>query len=167
VHGEFRHQVRHAQLAEEMGVLGKNVFVLHVGDVLRIAPDKAQSGTLFPPGRFFVDGIALGEMEGSLLKERRELAEEEFSRSPWWWIGPFGSRPAPPWRARDASFPDARELYRQIEGRCSPRRRPRRRRRSALSRMSPRALGLACGGVMKGYARSAPVVVPLVTVLEE
>ncbi len=73
VHGEFRHQVRHAQLAEEMGVLGKNVFVLHVGRGPPYCSGQGPGPGFRPSGSILVDGIALGEMEGSLLKDAGNL----------------------------------------------------------------------------------------------
>ncbi|HPK07223.1 MAG TPA: MBL fold metallo-hydrolase RNA specificity domain-containing protein, partial [Aminivibrio sp.] len=76
VHGEYRHLVRHAKLAREMGVAPKNAFVLLNGDVLTLEKEKAVVKDRVQAGGIMVDGIALGEMQGSVLKERRELAED-------------------------------------------------------------------------------------------
>jgi len=76
VHGEYRHLVRHAQLAREMGVPAKNVFTLQNGDVLVFkGQGKAEVSGRVQAGGVLVDGIALGEFEGSILRERRELSE--------------------------------------------------------------------------------------------
>jgi len=76
VHGEYRHLVRHAQLARDMGVPAKNVFILQNGDVLRFqGPNKAGPDGHVEAGAVLVDGVALGEFEGSILRERRELSE--------------------------------------------------------------------------------------------
>lgn len=76
VHGEYRHLVRHGQLAREMGIPAKNVFVLQNGDTLTFdAEGRAKSGDKVPSGAFLVDGVMLGEFEGSLLRERKELSE--------------------------------------------------------------------------------------------
>jgi len=75
-HGERRHQHRHAQLAIEMGVPESNVHILQNGDILRIHRGKAQVRGAVPSGAVLVDGLAIGEMKGSVLKERRELAED-------------------------------------------------------------------------------------------
>ncbi|MDO4988117.1 MAG: ribonuclease J [Synergistes sp.] len=76
-HGEYRHLVRHAQLAKEMGVPAKNVFILQNGDALRIqSTGKAEVvQNKIPAGALLIDGVALGEMESSVLRERREMAE--------------------------------------------------------------------------------------------
>ena len=76
VHGEYRHLVRHAQLARELGVPSKNVFVLQNGDVLKFkSSKKAEIDGKVQAGAVLVDGMALGEFEGSLLRERKELSE--------------------------------------------------------------------------------------------
>lgn len=76
VHGEYRHLVRHAQLAREMGVASKNIFVMQNGDILRFkSKSNASIAGRVQAGAVLVDGIALGEFEGGLLRERRELSE--------------------------------------------------------------------------------------------
>jgi Predicted hydrolase of the metallo-beta-lactamase superfamily len=76
-HGEYRHLVRHGQLAREMGIAAKNVFVMQNGDVLEIEADgkTAKLGNRVHSGAVLVDGMMLGEFEGSLLRERKELSE--------------------------------------------------------------------------------------------
>ncbi|MDI9371284.1 MAG: ribonuclease J [Synergistaceae bacterium] len=76
VHGEYRHLVRHAELARETGVPVKNAFVLLNGDVLQLDGDRAVLKKRVQAGGIMVDGLALGELQGSILKERRELSEE-------------------------------------------------------------------------------------------
>lgn len=76
IHGEYRHLVRHAQLAVEMGIPSKHTFVMQNGDVLTVSEHKAQVRDHVTVGRIMVDGVAMGELEGSIMKERRELAED-------------------------------------------------------------------------------------------
>jgi ribonuclease J len=76
VHGEYRHLMRHKQLAEEMGISPRNVFLLQNGDVLRLEADKAQVKGKVQSGGILVDGRVLGELEGSVLRERRDLSED-------------------------------------------------------------------------------------------
>lgn len=76
VHGEYRHLVRHGQLAREMGIPAKNVFIMRNGDTLTFEPGgKAKTGDRVTSGAVLVDGMMLGEFEGSLLRERKELSE--------------------------------------------------------------------------------------------
>jgi ribonuclease J len=77
LHGEYRHLVRHGQLAREMGLPQRNIFVMQNGDMLRLTEKSAQvKRNAVPAGGRLVDGMALGEMQGSLLKERRDLSED-------------------------------------------------------------------------------------------
>ncbi|MDR1509581.1 MAG: ribonuclease J, partial [Synergistaceae bacterium] len=76
VHGEYRHLIRHSQLAAEMGIPVRNVFVLQNGDVLELdLSGNARAGSRVEAGAVLVDGVMLGEFEGSLLRERKELSE--------------------------------------------------------------------------------------------
>ncbi|GHV26653.1 ribonuclease J [Synergistales bacterium] len=76
VHGEYRHLVRHGKTAREMGIPSKNIFVMQNGDVLTIGSNgAAKLGGKVQSGAVLVDGMMLGECEGSLLRERRELSE--------------------------------------------------------------------------------------------
>ncbi|MEG1603648.1 MAG: ribonuclease J [Cloacibacillus sp.] len=75
-HGEYRHLVRHAQLAREMGVPSKNIFILQNGDVLQFTgASKAEIIGRVQAGPVLIDGMVLGEFEGSILRERKEMAE--------------------------------------------------------------------------------------------
>lgn len=77
LHGEYRHLVRHAKLAQEMDIPQKNTFVLQNGDVLGLDGNRAQVRRgAAPSGDILVDGMVLGEMQNSLLKERLEISEE-------------------------------------------------------------------------------------------
>ena len=77
IHGEYRHLVRHSQLAQEVGIPGRNVFVMGNGDVLSFSKgakprlkDHVQSGAVL------VDGNAVGGLKSAVMKERRDLAED-------------------------------------------------------------------------------------------
>lgn len=77
LHGEYRHLVRHARLAQEMDLPQKNTFVLQNGDVLALTSARARlSRGAVVSGSILVDGMAMGEMQNSLLKERQEISEE-------------------------------------------------------------------------------------------
>lgn len=77
MHGEYRHLVRHARLAQEMDIPARNTFVMQNGDVLSLGDSKAQlKRGAVPAGAVLVDGMAQGEMQDSLLLERQEISEE-------------------------------------------------------------------------------------------
>ena len=77
VHGEYKHMVRHSQLAQEVGIPQRNIFLMNNGEILtftRNNPPK-KHGTV-PSGAVIVDGNAAGSIKSEVLKERREIAED-------------------------------------------------------------------------------------------
>jgi ribonuclease J len=76
VHGEFRHMVHHAELAEDSGVDPSHVLVCEDGDAITIT-DKGMTVALdaVPSGYTYVDGI-VGDIGQGVLRDRRQLAEE-------------------------------------------------------------------------------------------
>ncbi len=76
IHGEYRHLVVHARLAEKLGLKRQNVLVAEDGQV--IAFDQDNGGRIdgkVHTGRILVDGKGIGDVGRSVLKERRELSE--------------------------------------------------------------------------------------------
>ena len=77
VHGEYKHMVRHSQLAQEVGIPSRNIFLMNNGDVLtftRDAPPKKRGRV--QSGAVIVDGNAAGSIKSEVLKERREIGED-------------------------------------------------------------------------------------------
>ncbi len=73
VHGEYRHLVRHAALAGEMGIV--DTFVLEDGDVLEIDAAGARQAESVASGRVFVDGKGVGDVGDVVLRDRRHLSD--------------------------------------------------------------------------------------------
>lgn len=76
IHGEYRMLVRHSQLASQVGVPSRNAFVMDNGDVLTITDKGAHVKSNVQAGAVLVDGLAFGELESSVMRERKVLAEE-------------------------------------------------------------------------------------------
>ena len=76
VHGETRHLYRHARLAEEMGIDPGNIFVLDNGNVLEISGKGAKLGSGVASGSILVDGLGIGDVGTTVLRERRLLSQE-------------------------------------------------------------------------------------------
>lgn len=74
VHGEYRHLVKHAQLAVEMGVAEENAIILDNGQPLTIGPAGATLDEPVETGRVFVDGKGVGDVGTMQLRDRRHLA---------------------------------------------------------------------------------------------
>jgi ribonuclease J len=74
VHGEYRHQHIHAELARQSGIAEEDIFILENGDVLEIQEDNAELVDRVPTGMVFVDGFEIGDAEGLVLRDRQQLA---------------------------------------------------------------------------------------------
>lgn len=74
VHGEYRHLVKHRQLAIEMGMDAEKALVLENGQALSIGAAGAVFEETFEQGRIFVDGKGIGDVGSMELRDRRHLA---------------------------------------------------------------------------------------------
>lgn len=75
VHGEYRHLIKHSELAQTMGVPKENIFVISSGDVLEISNDKAGVVGKVPAQGVFVDGLGVGDVGNIVLRDRQHLSE--------------------------------------------------------------------------------------------
>ncbi len=76
VHGEHRHLVKHAKLAELMGVKKNNVFILEIGDTLEVCRNSAGLTDRVTSGRVLVDGYGVGDVGNVVLRDRKHLGED-------------------------------------------------------------------------------------------
>lgn len=76
VHGEYRHLIYHAKLAEKVGIPEDNIFILENGDVLEINESGAHKNGKVTSGRIFIDGKYLGDVESMVLRDRMRLAHD-------------------------------------------------------------------------------------------
>lgn len=74
VHGEYRHQHLHAELARQAGIGDEDIFILENGDVLELDQEEGAIVDRVPTGMAFVDGFEIGDAEGLVLRDRRQLA---------------------------------------------------------------------------------------------
>jgi ribonuclease J len=74
IHGEHRMLVHHAQLAEDMGMKRKNIFVLDNGYTLQVSKRMARRGKVIPTGEVLVKGNAISEFESEAMEERKQLS---------------------------------------------------------------------------------------------
>lgn len=78
VHGEYRHLVLHAKMAEQAGVSPENIFVLESGDVLELDGTSAQVMDKVAQDYVFVDGLGVGDIGEAVLRDRRLLSQNGF-----------------------------------------------------------------------------------------
>lgn len=75
VHGEYRHLITHAELAQNMGVDKDHVFVLSSGDVLELSQESGKVVDHVPARGIFVDGLGVGDVGNIVLRDRQHLSE--------------------------------------------------------------------------------------------
>lgn len=76
VHGEYRHLVAQAKLAEGLGIEKENIFILSSGDVLELSEQQAKVTGRVPVGSIFVDGLGVGDVGNIVLRDRQHLSQD-------------------------------------------------------------------------------------------
>ena len=77
VQGEFRNLRKHAEIAAETGVVAENIHILAKGMTLELSGNKSK--TLLnnvSVGNILVDGRGIGDVEDSVLKDRKLLSND-------------------------------------------------------------------------------------------
>ncbi len=76
VHGEYRHLIIHANLAEHMGIPKKNIFIAENGQVLEFTANKGEKGSKVTAGRILIDGLGIGDVGNIVLRDRKQLSQD-------------------------------------------------------------------------------------------
>ncbi len=76
VHGEFKHLSRHRDLALQMGMDSKDIFMMENGNVLEVSKQEAKITGIVPSGRVLVDGLGVGDVGSIVLRDRKHLSED-------------------------------------------------------------------------------------------
>lgn len=76
VHGEYRHLVQHAQLAESIGTKKDKIFILSNGDQLSVDKRNARKfQNVVSAEDVLVDGLGVGDVGNIVLRDRKLLSE--------------------------------------------------------------------------------------------
>ncbi len=76
VHGEYKHLVAQAKIAEELGYDSDHIRILSSGDVLEIDENSAKVTGRVHVGNVMVDGLGVGDVGNIVLRDRQRLAED-------------------------------------------------------------------------------------------
>jgi ribonuclease J len=76
VHGEYRHLVAHASIAQSTGIPASNTFVLEDGDLLELGTESGEVVERVPAGHVYVDGRSQMSSYSEVFEERRRLARD-------------------------------------------------------------------------------------------
>jgi len=75
VHGEYRHLLGHARLAQSVGLTPERVLLIEDGMGIEVTKTSARVLTGMPAGRVMVDGKGVGDVGAVVLRDRQILAE--------------------------------------------------------------------------------------------
>ncbi len=76
VHGEVKHLVSHANIAQKLGMLPKNIVMASNGSIVELSKDRIRLSTdSVPAFPVLVDGLGIGDVGAAVLNERKALSE--------------------------------------------------------------------------------------------
>lgn len=76
VHGECRHLQAAADIAMQIGLNSKNIFIMENGDVLELTSKTANlKKQQIPAGAVMVDGLGIGDVGNIVMRDRKHLSE--------------------------------------------------------------------------------------------
>ena len=76
VHGEYRHLMKHAKLAESLGIPRSRIFVAENGQIIEVGKKKANISGKVTAGKILVDGFGVGDVGNIVLRDRKQLSQD-------------------------------------------------------------------------------------------
>ena len=76
IHGEYRHLNANRELALEMGMQERDIFISDIGKVLELSATGARFVGSVPAGKVLVNGNSVGEVGNIVLRDRRHLSQD-------------------------------------------------------------------------------------------
>ena len=75
-HGEPRHQINHAKLAQTLPRPPKRTLIAKNGDIVTLGADEFRVSGTVPAGGVYVDGLGVGDVGDEVLLDRVNLSQE-------------------------------------------------------------------------------------------
>jgi ribonuclease J len=75
-HGEYRHLVLYARLAESLGVPNDRIIRAQLGSVLEFGADFGRAVGEVPAGHVYVDGVTIGDVSDVVFRDRQALSRD-------------------------------------------------------------------------------------------
>ena len=79
IHGEYRHLKQHKELAMSMGMNARDIILPDLGMQVELTQNYIKQLGYTKAGIRLVDGIGVGDLESSVLRERKQLSEDGFA----------------------------------------------------------------------------------------
>ena len=76
VHGEQKHLVKQAGLAETMGIPKDNIYIPDIAETVELTEDYIKKVGTVPAGDIYVDGLGVGDVGNIVLNDRKRLSQD-------------------------------------------------------------------------------------------
>lgn len=76
IQGEYRELQAHADLAEEIGMLPENIYIMKQGDIMLLGDQGFMHEGGVPASDVMIDGNAIGDVGNIVLRDRKILSED-------------------------------------------------------------------------------------------
>ncbi|MDE5412909.1 ribonuclease J [Alkalihalobacterium chitinilyticum] len=76
IHGEYRMQIAHRDLAVEVGVNPSKIFLVEKGEVVEFLDGAGRKAGKVPSGNVLIDGLGIGDVGNIVLRDRRLLSKD-------------------------------------------------------------------------------------------
>jgi ribonuclease J len=76
IHGEYRMLKLHANLAEDVGVLKEDIFIVDNGETVEIVNGVARKAGRVQAGNILIDGLGVGDVGNIVLRDRKLLSQD-------------------------------------------------------------------------------------------
>jgi ribonuclease J len=76
VHGEYKHLIKHAEIASNLGMRKDKIFILTNGEILELNQSHATRAGTVPCQPLLVDGLGVGDVGNIVLRDRQKLSED-------------------------------------------------------------------------------------------
>lgn len=78
VHGEYRHLKTHKEIAIALGCEARNIILPDLGMQVEMTAGHIKECGRVVAGQRLVDGLGIGDMDSSVLRDRKQLSEDGF-----------------------------------------------------------------------------------------
>lgn len=76
IHGEYRHLKTHKEIAMALGVDARNIILPDLGMQVEMTANHIKEAGRVQAGQRLVDGLGIGDMDSSVLRDRKQLSED-------------------------------------------------------------------------------------------
>ncbi|MBE3089320.1 MAG: ribonuclease J [Actinobacteria bacterium] len=74
IHGEDKHKVQNAHIAESMGINENNIIIAEDGDIIKMSSDLCRVSNNLHPQTIYIDGVGMGNIGDMVLRDRKMLS---------------------------------------------------------------------------------------------